>query len=78
VSYMSGSGVKEDMKRAIGLFEKACEAGLAGGCLNLGLAHQHGDGVAKNLERAKALFKKGCEFGFVPACDAHRDASKMP
>jgi TPR repeat protein len=73
---MTGVGVKQDQKRAVSLFEKSCNAGMPGGCLNLGFASLQGSGAEKNPERAKALFQRGCELGLRPACDAYRRASK--
>jgi hypothetical protein len=66
------------LSRGVSLFEKACDAGVPGGCYNLGLAHQRGHGVAKNPERARGFLQKACELGMAPACESLRAASKTP
>ncbi len=53
--YESGIGLPRDEKKAISLYEKACEAGNGGACLNLAYIHQRkGDGKKFDEFRVKS------------------------
>ena len=52
-------------KEASKMFKKACEAGLDGGCFNLGTLY-YKEGRAS---KAKKLYKKACDMGNQPGCD---------
>ncbi len=46
--YMEGKKVKQDSSKAAEFFLKACEAGAAIGCYNLGNMYSQGEGVVKD------------------------------
>jgi TPR repeat protein len=46
------------------LYEKACNADVARGCLNLG----HVEKEADHVEAARALYKKACALGLPDGC----------
>jgi TPR repeat protein len=61
---------KKDMPRAIGLYEKACDAGEPSGCAMAGLFYVEGrKGVRKDYAKALALDTKGCEADVAAACN---------
>ncbi|MEO8703941.1 MAG: tetratricopeptide repeat protein [Kofleriaceae bacterium] len=62
------AGTKQDLVRARTLYTKACDAGSAMGCNNLGSMWRHGDGGAKDPVKAKALFKQACDAGEKLGC----------
>jgi TPR repeat protein len=65
-----------DFARARDLWERACTAGNAQSCSNLGLMYNNGDGVGKDRDKALALLKKSCDLGLPAACqelDAQKD-----
>lgn len=64
----ASGGLKQDHVRAAALYEQACNAGSASGCLELGYDYNVGRGVAKDLLRAVALYQKGCDGGVAISC----------
>ena len=68
MSYAKGQGVKQDYKKAIELFKKACDLGDATGCYNLGVFYAKGQGVKQDYKKAAELFKKACDSGNVIGC----------
>jgi TPR repeat protein len=50
------------------LFEKACDAGDAAGCSNLGFMHSTGQGAAQDKAKAARLFQIACGRGFAMGC----------
>ncbi|MFC2344547.1 tetratricopeptide repeat protein [Campylobacter sp.] len=63
ILYSNGQGVKQDIKKAVELFSKACEAGDIKGCYNLGFSYASGQGVNKDKQAAKKYFGKACDMG---------------
>ena len=57
-------------QKAAGLFKKACNAGAALGCRNLGLLYNTGLGVNQSYTKATILFKKACNAGAAGGCGA--------
>nr|WP_276321360.1 hypothetical protein [Helicobacter pylori] len=45
--YYYGEGVKKDFKKALALFEKACDLNNSGGCGALGMLYENDQGVEK-------------------------------
>jgi len=60
--------VPKDEKRAVDLFEKACNGGELRGCSDLGVMYSHDRGVAKDEKRAVDLFEKACAGGDMRGC----------
>jgi uncharacterized protein len=60
--------VSKDEARAAALFTKACDAGSALGCSNLGILFEQGRGVGKDEARAAALYTKACDAGNEGGC----------
>jgi TPR repeat protein len=65
-----GIGGPVDLTRAVELFERGCDGGNPGACLNLGVAVLRGvGGLEADSERAVELFKDACERGEQVACN---------
>ncbi|ABB05938.1 tetratricopeptide repeat protein [Burkholderia lata] len=68
LAYVFGQGVVRDGRRAVQLFDKACQAGRMTGCANLGAAYMKGIGVHRDRQRAIALFREACSDGDSLGC----------
>ena len=55
--------------KAVKLFRKACDSGVALGCYTLGLMYDAGQGVKQNYSTAAKFFRKACESGIAEACN---------
>jgi uncharacterized protein len=53
---------------ALAFGEKACAAGRAAGCFELGLLYVRGRGVPADPARANQLFQQACDAGSAAAC----------
>jgi hypothetical protein len=58
------------MLKARQILEKACDAGYASGCFNVGIMHRQGIETPKNELLAQARFRQGCDLGDRNACGA--------
>ena len=56
------------MKRALVLYEQACDGGYATACVNLGIVHETGQGVAVDRSVARGFYQRGCEAGVREGC----------
>jgi len=56
-------------QKAVSLFKKACNAGAALGCRNLGLLYNTGLGVNQSYTKAASSFKKACNAGAAGGCN---------
>jgi hypothetical protein len=72
VAYASGKGEPKDVKRAVEVYQKACDGGETFGCANLGWMYDYGKGVSKDKKRAVALYQKACEGGDQWGCRQER------
>lgn len=61
---------KGDDKGAVVLLSKACSAGEAVACLDVGRALEEGRAMDRDPERAADFYEKGCQLGANAACDA--------
>ena len=61
-----------DGAQAAALYEKACDAGEARSCLDLGRLYETGAVVEADPERALAFYKRACALGNVEGCLAAR------
>jgi TPR repeat protein len=59
-----------DQVRVVALFRKACEAGNARGCGELGDCYQEGRGVQGDATKAMELYERACKAGDTFACFA--------
>ena len=59
---------KGDYQKAAELYQKACDGGDAGGCLNLGVLYKIGQGVRQNYQKAAQLYQKACDSGEAKGC----------
>ena len=66
--YDAGTGVPQDMAKAIALYRKACNGGSSGGCFSLGNCYDGGRGVAPDKTQAVAFFSKACDGGDKISC----------
>jgi len=62
-------GVRQDDAKAVSLYKKACDAGYAAGCFNLGVMYHQGESVSTSATTARSYFKKACDMGHKKACD---------
>ena len=65
--FAEGRGVKQDYKRAAGLWEQAAGKGVAVASYDLGLLYLNGYGVDKNPAKAAEWFEKAAEMKVVDA-----------
>lgn len=61
-----------DAAAAASWLDKACKAGDAEGCNDLGVAYEKGNGVPRDAHKAAELIRKSCALGFAPACKKAR------
>lgn len=61
--YDNGIEVKKDYKKAVELFDKACDGGIADGCNNLGHMYANGKGVKMDMTRAMGYARRACDAG---------------
>lgn len=54
---------KNEINKALELFERAGESGYYGGYQALGTSYLNGSGVEKNISKAKIYFEKGRQLG---------------
>lgn len=47
---------------------RACDAGTAGACTDLGVLYAEGKGVTQDLPRARSLYQRACDGGNSPGC----------
>jgi TPR repeat protein len=65
----AGDGAAADPARGLAYGERACEAGQAAACLNVGLKYHAGKGAAPDPAKALARFARACDLGGpVSAC----------
>ena len=62
-------GVVADLAKAAEMYERACSAGNALGCSNLGALYARGRGVERNVEQAQRLFLLACDNGSAAGCN---------
>ena len=62
--YLSGDDVVKDAKRAVELYQRACDAGDKKlGCNRLAEMYEKGQGMEKDAGHAAQLFKQACDAG---------------
>lgn len=59
---------KEDDKRALKLFEGACDADLLQSCYNAAYLLQFNRGAKRDIKRMSGLLQKACDKKYQPAC----------
>ena len=57
-----------DLTAAVALYQKACDAGNAHNCTQLGSAYHHGRGIPRDVAKAAALYQKACNGGDMLGC----------
>lgn len=57
-----------NLEKALPLFEKTCEAGIAEACLNAGVAYDIGIGVPHNTEKSLHYYLLGCKLNSGQSC----------
>ncbi len=68
LSYGLGTGSKQNDKKALNSFTKACAMQDGGSCYNLGLIYKNGQGVAQSFAKAQEFLDKSCSLGYNEAC----------
>jgi Sel1 repeat len=67
--YLRGGGdVPRDPVKAASYFERACTAGVATACSNLGLMHHSGDGLPRDVDKGLGYLQRACDLGYGNAC----------
>ncbi|OLR48465.1 tetratricopeptide repeat protein [Helicobacter pylori] len=61
--------MKKDFKKALALFEKACDLNNSGGCGALGMLYENDQGVEKNSKKAAQFYSKACKLGNQETCE---------
>ncbi|GHP30411.1 hypothetical protein VN1178_01160 [Helicobacter pylori] len=61
--------IREDLKKAIQYYSKACDLNDKFGCSILGAMQYIGKGVVKNEKQAMEKFEKACKLGKQEACE---------
>jgi TPR repeat protein len=59
---------KEEYSQAARLYQRACDAGSADACNNLGVDYAEGTGVQRDEFRAASLYEKACDGGNANGC----------
>ncbi len=67
VRYWKGQGVAKNLKKAVGYFQDAAEAGNVDAAIALGYAYQKGEGVKQNPEEGMKWFLQAAESGNIDA-----------
>jgi hypothetical protein len=65
--YEYGSGVPQDLEKAIALYEQAVELHQAESMFNLALMYASGRGVPLNYIASRALFEKAAQLEHAPS-----------
>lgn len=63
-----GIAIKQDLSKAVKLYNKACSGGYANACSGLASMYDAGKGVKKNKRKALKLEQKACNGGDMSAC----------
>jgi serine/threonine protein kinase len=61
-------GVPQNQDLGARLFYRACELGVAQGCLKLSVAYTKGQGVPRDASQAFSYAERACSHGLAPAC----------
>lgn len=67
-----GEGVRADKAKAIQLYQKAAEQGLAQAQFNLGVCYYNGEGVARDRTAAKRWLQRAADQGYEKAKEVMR------
>jgi len=67
--YEQGTGVKQNYKKAINLYQKACNNNEAMGCNNLGLIYKFNNYQKPKYDKALVLLKKACDLNYSNGCN---------
>lgn len=67
---------KKDYQTALSLYKKACGAGYAVGCNNIGTIYANGNGVRQNDELGLKYFGKACDMKLEPGCENYARLKK--
>jgi hypothetical protein len=69
VAYAHGRpSIPENIKKAISLFQRACEGGHSLSCIYLAGYYEKGEGVDKNIPKSLELLEKACKAGDPIGC----------
>jgi TPR repeat protein len=58
-----------DLKRAVSLYERACDGGDSSSCMQAGVLLANGEALPRDVPRARALFEKACKAGQSLGCE---------
>jgi TPR repeat protein len=63
-----GRGVRRDTTASVIALTRACNAGNAEGCANLGIMYADRNDVPRDPDRARAFFRRACDQGLAWTC----------
>ena len=66
--YEEGEVFDGSIRKAVKLYERACEANWAVSCRALGILYWQGEDVDRNPKKAVKYYRKACGLGLVEAC----------
>jgi TPR repeat protein len=75
--YRFGIGVKQDFKKAMDLFRKACAGEYAVGCSMLGVMYENGAGLSRDNQKALEYYGKACNFKSEMGCNNYARLNKQ-
>ena len=64
--------MKQDYKKAMELYQKACDLGGADACYDVASLYLEAKGVEQNFKTAKEYFGKACDLGDQFGCDDYK------
>jgi TPR repeat protein len=75
-----GRGLPKNVKKAVKLYDQACQGSMAVACRALGMIYARGDiGIERNKtnkEKARDYFAKACELGLAAACPTEQEKAR--
>jgi TPR repeat protein len=77
-AYRLGEGVKVDVTRALGHFERSFDLDSAKGCTELAVLYYEGKVVPKDVDRAITLLGKSCKLGNEVGCKKLQILRSLP
>ena len=66
--YNNGFGVNQNHKKALELYNIACDGGFAAACQNIGWMYYNGQGMQRDMVKGAAYFRRACDSGNWMAC----------
>lgn len=79
LGYANGQGVKQNYKRAFGMFKELCDKDeMASACGIVGEYYYNAKGVRQDYREALEYFSVACDMGEQSGCDNHKMMKQNP